>query len=41
MKRFNLRKLNDVEVKEQCQIKVSDGFTALENLDDGVDINRA
>jgi hypothetical protein len=38
--RFNLKKLNDVEVKEQYQIKISYMFADLENLDDDVDINR-
>jgi hypothetical protein len=41
MERFNFQKLNDVKVKEQYQVKISDRFTALENLDDDVDINRA
>jgi hypothetical protein len=27
--RFNLRKLNDMEVKEQCQVKISNRFSAL------------
>jgi hypothetical protein len=35
MKRFTPKKLNDVEVKEQYQIKSSYKFPALENLDDG------
>jgi hypothetical protein len=30
--RFNLNKLNEVEVKEQYHIKISNGVTALENL---------
>jgi hypothetical protein len=34
MERFNLKKLNDVEIKEQYQAKVSNRFTLLENLDD-------
>jgi hypothetical protein len=46
MERFNLRKENDVDVKEQCWVKISKRFAALENLsggggdDDDVDINR-
>jgi hypothetical protein len=33
--------LNDVEIKEQYQFKVSNKFAALENLDDDdVDISR-
>jgi hypothetical protein len=30
-----------VEGKEQYQVKISNKFAALENLDDDVDINRA
>jgi hypothetical protein len=41
MERFNLKKLNDVKFKEQYQVKISNRFTALETLDDDVDINRA
>jgi hypothetical protein len=46
MEKFNFKKLNEVEGKEQCQVKISDRFTALENLDDDdddddVDISRA
>jgi hypothetical protein len=42
MARFNLKKLNDVEVKEQYQVIISNMFAALENLfDGGVDISRA
>jgi hypothetical protein len=47
MERFNLKKLSDVEVKEQYQVKIPDRFTALKNLDDDdddddddVDMNR-
>jgi hypothetical protein len=29
--------LNDLEFKEQCQLKVSNTFTVLENLDDDDD----
>jgi hypothetical protein len=38
--RFNLRKLNELEVCKQYQIKISRGFTSLENLSDGKDTNR-
>jgi hypothetical protein len=36
VERFNLKKkkLNNVEVKEQYQVKISNRFVALENLDD-------
>jgi len=37
MERFNLKKLNDVEVKEQYQVKISNRFSALENVDDDDD----
>jgi hypothetical protein len=41
VERFNLRKLNELEVRKQCQIEISNRFAALENLNDGEDINRA
>jgi hypothetical protein len=41
MERFNLKKLNKAEGKEQYQVKISNRFIALENLDDDMDINRA
>jgi hypothetical protein len=41
MERFNLKKLNEVEGKEQFRVEVSDGFAALEYLDTEVEINRA
>jgi hypothetical protein len=37
MKRFNLKKLNDMEVKEPYHIKISDRFAALEYVDDDDD----
>jgi hypothetical protein len=40
MQRFNLKKLNEVEVKEKYLIKISNRFSALENFDDDVEINR-
>jgi hypothetical protein len=33
--RFNLRKLNNLEVRIQYQIEITNGFAALENLSDG------
>jgi hypothetical protein len=33
MERFNLKKLNEVEDKEQYHIEVSNRFVALEDLD--------
>ena len=38
---FNLRKLSELEVRKQYQMKISDRFSALENLNDSEDINRA
>jgi hypothetical protein len=31
-KRFNLRKLNELEVKEKYQIEITNRFAALQNL---------
>jgi hypothetical protein len=39
--RFDLRKLNEAEVKEQYQVKITNRFAALENFDDNIDMNRA
>jgi hypothetical protein len=41
MERFNLKKLNEVEGKEQYRVEISNRFTALENLDTAVDVNKA
>jgi hypothetical protein len=41
IQRFDLKKLNDAEVKEHYQVKISNRFAALENLDENVDISRA
>jgi hypothetical protein len=41
MEGYNLKKLNEVEGKEQHWVEISDRFAALENLDDDVGINRA
>jgi hypothetical protein len=41
MERFNLKRLNEVEGKEQHRVEISKRFTALENLDTEVDINSA
>ena len=40
VKRFNLRKLSEMGVRKQYQIKISNRF-ALENLNGNKDINRA
>ena len=39
--RFNLRKLNELEVRKQYQIEMSNRFATLENLSDSEDTNRA
>jgi hypothetical protein len=39
--RFNLKKLNDVEGKEQFRVEVSNRFVALEDLDTEMEINGA
>ena len=36
--RFNLRKLNELQVKNKYQIEISNRFAALENLSDNEDI---
>jgi len=38
--RFNLRKLNEPEVREHNQIEITNRFAALENLNDDEDVNR-
>ncbi|PNF23951.1 hypothetical protein B7P43_G10044 [Cryptotermes secundus] len=40
MERFNLKKLNEVEGKEQYRVKISNRFGALENFDTEVDVNK-
>ena len=39
--RFNLRKLNELEVRQQYQVQITNRFAALENFSDSKDINRA
>ena len=39
--RFNLRKINDPEVRKQYQIEITSRFAALENVSEDEDINRA
>ena len=38
--RFNLKKLNDLEVWKQYQIEITKRFAALEKFKDGEDVNR-
>jgi hypothetical protein len=40
-KRFNVKKLNEGDDKEQYQVTIRNKFAALENLEDSGDINRA
>jgi hypothetical protein len=39
--RFNLRKLNELDVRKQYQIKISNRYAALGNLNDSKDTTRA
>jgi hypothetical protein len=41
LERFDLKKLNDVEVKEKYQVEISNTFAALESLDESFDFNNA
>jgi predicted aldo/keto reductase-like oxidoreductase len=41
VERFNLRKLNEREVRKEYQTEITKKFAALENLNDNEDINRA
>jgi ubiquitin len=41
MQIFYLKKLNYAEVKKQYQVKISNGFAALENLDGDVNFSRS
>ena len=41
MERFNTRKLSELEVRKQYQIKISSKFVALENSENSKEINRA
>jgi hypothetical protein len=41
VERFDLKKLDDVEVKEKYQVEISNRFAALESLEESFDINNA
>jgi hypothetical protein len=41
MERFSLKKLNEVEGKEQYRVEISNKFAVLKNVDTELDINRA
>jgi len=38
--RFILRKLNDLKVRKECQMDITNRFAAVENLSDGPDVKR-
>jgi hypothetical protein len=40
METFNLEMLNDMEVKQECQVKVSHRSAAFENVSDDADISK-
>jgi hypothetical protein len=41
LERFDLKKVDDVEVKEKYQVEISNRFAALGSLDESFDINNA
>jgi fructose-bisphosphate aldolase class 1 len=41
LERFDLKRLDDIEVKEKYQVEISNRFAALESLDEIFDINNA
>ena len=41
MEKFNPTKLNELEVRKEYQIKITNTFAALETLSDSEDVNRA
>jgi hypothetical protein len=41
MERFNIKKLNEVEGKEQYHVEIRNRFSALEHLDTKVDVINA
>ena len=41
VERFNIRRLNTLQVRKQSQNEIKNRFAALENFSDGEDINRA
>jgi hypothetical protein len=41
MERFNLKKLNEVECKDQFHVEVSNRFAAVKDLNAGAEINSA
>jgi hypothetical protein len=41
LERFDLKKLDDVEIKKKYQVEISNRSAALESLDESFDINNA
>jgi hypothetical protein len=41
MERFNVKNLNEGDVKEQCQVTIRNKFAPLGNLQNNGEINRA
>jgi hypothetical protein len=41
LERFDLKRLDDIEVKEKYQVDISNRFAALESLDESFDINNS
>jgi hypothetical protein len=41
MEIFNLKKLNEIESKEQYRVEISNSFAALENSDSEMEVNKA
>jgi hypothetical protein len=41
LERLNLKQLDDVEVKEKCQVQISNRFASSESLDENFIINNA
>jgi hypothetical protein len=41
LERFDLKKFDDIEVKEKYQVEISDRFAALQSLDESFENNNA
>jgi hypothetical protein len=41
LERFDLKKIDDAEVKKKYQVKISIRFAALESLDESFDVNNS
>jgi hypothetical protein len=41
LERFDLKRLDDVEVKEKYQVEIKNELVVLESLDESLDINKA